>query len=200
MLTFAAAVLFLIITPGPGVLTTAGFGAAYGFKPSLRYVLGLFIGTNIVMLAVMTGLAAVILSVPWLRIVLMVASVGYLLYLAARIAFAGSHIAFIEAKSPPGLTGGLMLQAINPKAYAVNTTLITGFNYAPDAFFYEMITKALILNAIWIPIHLAWLWAGATLHKLNLPSRTQRIINVMMALSMLGVVALALWSASKGAT
>lgn len=199
MLTFAAAVFFLIITPGPGVMTTAGFGSAYGFRPSLSYVLGLFIGTNLVMLAVMTGLAAIILSIPWLRTVLMVASVGYLLYLAARIAFAGARIRFMEAKSPPGIAAGVLLQAINPKAYAVNTSLITGFSYAPDAFLFEMITKALILNAIWIPIHLAWLWAGVSLHRLNLSDRMQRTINILMALSMLGVVALALWSASRGA-
>ena len=199
MLTFAAAVFFLIITPGPGVMTTAGFGAAYGFKASLRYLVGLFIGTNLVMLAVMTGLAAVILSVPWLRNVLMFASVAYLLYLAGRIAFAGAKVAFMEAKSPPGVLGGIMLQAINPKAYAVNTSLITGFDYAPDAFLCEMISKALIMNIIWIPIHLAWLWACVSLHKLNLSDRTQRTINILMALSMLGVVALALWSASRGA-
>lgn len=198
MLTYAAAVCFLIITPGPGVMTTAGFGAAYGFRPSLRYVLGLFIGTNLVMLAVITGLAAVILSVPWLRNVLMAGSVAYLLYLAMRIAFAGAKVAFMEAKTPPGVTGGILLQAINPKAYAVNTSLITGFSFAPNNFAFEMITKAAIMNAIWIPIHLGWLWAGVSLHRLNLPDRTQNRINILMALSMLGVVALALWSAARG--
>ena len=43
MLTFAAAVFFLIITPGPGVLSTAGVGAAFGARAGTRYVLGLFI-------------------------------------------------------------------------------------------------------------------------------------------------------------
>lgn len=197
MLTFTAAVFLLFITPGPGVLTTAGFGAAYGFRPSLRYVLGLFIGTNLVMLGVVTGVAAVVLSLPWLRIVLMIASVGYLIYLAARIAFAGAKIAFMEAKAPPGVLGGLALQAINPKAYAVNTSLISGFNYAPDAYVFEVISKALIMNAIWIPVHLVWLWAGVSLHRLDLSPGAQRGINYAMALSMLGVVALALWSAAK---
>ncbi len=197
MLTYAAAVILLIITPGPGVLTTAGFGAAYGFRPSLRYVLGLFLGTNMVMLAVISGLAAILLSIPWLRTLLMLASVAYLLYLAARIALAGSRIAFIEAKSPPGIGGGLLLQAMNPKAYAVNTSLITGFNFAPDNMVFEITAKALITNAIWIPIHLAWLWAGVMLHRLDLPERIHRRINVAMALSMLGVVALAMWSALR---
>lgn len=199
MLTFAAAVFFLIITPGPGVMTTAGFGAAYGFRPSLRYVLGLFIGTNLVMLAVISGLAAILLSIPWLRWVLMAASTAYLLYLAARIAFAGAKVAFMEAKTAPGVTGGILLQAINPKAYAVNTSLITGFNYAPDDLAFEIVTKALIITAIWIPIHLTWLFAGVTLHRLDLSERTHRTINIAMALSMLGVVALAIWSAAKAA-
>lgn len=200
MLTFAAAVILLIITPGPGVLSTAGFGAAYGFRPSLRYVIGLFIGTNLVMLAVISGLAAIVLSLPWLRIVLMAASVSYLVYLAAKIAFAGARISFIEATHPPGILGGIMLQLINPKAYAVNTSLITGFGFAPDNLTFEIIAKVLIANTIWIPIHLAWLWAGVALHRLDLPQSTQRKINILMALSMLGVVALAVIAALRNST
>lgn len=191
MIVFAFAVLFLIITPGPGVLTTAGFGAAYGFKPSLRYVFGLFLGTNMVMLAVITGFAAVVLSMPTLRTILLGLSMGYLIYLAARIAFAGANIAFIEAKCPPGVTGGILLQAINPKAYVVNTSLITGFGFMPANLTLEIIFKILIMNAIWIPLHLGWLYVGTLLHDLNLSQRTQRNINIMMALSMLMVVFLA---------
>jgi len=199
VLSFAAAVILLIITPGPGVLSTAGVGAAYGFRAGLRYVVGLFIGTNMVLAAVITGLAAILLSVPLLRWVLMAASVAYLLYLAARIAFAGSRIAFIEAKSSPGIGAGILLQAINPKAYAVNTALVTGFNYAPESLVFETVSKIIILNAIWIPIHLAWLWAGVGLHRLNLSLHVQRAINYAMAAAMLGVVALAILSAGGAA-
>ncbi|WP_323771288.1 LysE family translocator [Antarctobacter sp.] len=195
MLTFALAVFFLIITPGPGVLSTAGLGAAYGVRPGLAYVLGLFIGTNLVALAVISGVAAIVLSVPVIRTVLMAASICYLLYLAARIAFAGSKIAFIEAKAPPAVLSGILLQAINPKAYAVNTTLFAGFPFAPDNILFETAAKLLIVNAIWIPIHLAWLYAGATLHRLNLSQTAHRRINYAMAASMLAVVALAVLSA-----
>ncbi|MGB1160024.1 MAG: LysE family translocator [Alphaproteobacteria bacterium] len=194
MISFALAVVFLILTPGPGVLTTAGFGAAYGFRRSLAYVLGLFIGTNLVMLAVISGFAAVLLSLPWLRTVLVLASLAFLLYLAAKIAFAGAKIAFIAATAPPGIIGGVLLQIVNPKAYAVNTSLITGFNYAPDAVVFELVTKVLIASAIWIPIHLLWLWAGVRVHELNLSKSRQRLINIGMALALLTVVALSLVS------
>jgi threonine/homoserine/homoserine lactone efflux protein len=191
MLVFAAAVFFLIITPGPGVLTTAGVGAAFGYQPGVRYVTGLFVGTNLVALAVVSGIAAVVFTVPFLRTILLIGSAAYLCYLASRIAFSGSRIAFIEARKPPGFWGGVALQAINPKAYAVNTTLFSGFAFAPENLLFETVMKFIIANAIWIPIHLVWLAAGVTLHKLNLPGRTQRAINMVMAASMLAVVALA---------
>lgn len=197
MLTFALAVILLIITPGPGVLSTAGVGAAYGYGPGLRYVTGLFIGNFLVAMAVITGVSALILSTPVVRQVLMAASVAYLLYLAVRIAFAGSRIAFISASKAPGIASGLLLQPINPKAYAVNTALFTGFAYAPGDLTFEIVTKLLIFNAIWIPIHVGWLWAGVALHRLDLPEKTQRRINYLMAAAMVGVVALAVYAAMR---
>ncbi|MEM1351002.1 MAG: LysE family transporter [Pseudomonadota bacterium] len=191
MLTFAAAVFFLIITPGPGVLSTAGVGAAFGAVAGARYVAGLFIGTNFVCIGVVTGLTAALLADERLRMIFFIASLCYLTYLAARIALAGSKIAFIERQSPPGIRGGILLQAINPKAYAVNTSLFTGFQFFPENYPLEVALKFLVVNAIWIPIHFAWLWAGISLQRMDLPQRTQRKINVVMALSMLAVVALA---------
>ena len=195
MLTFTAAVFFLLITPGPGVLSTAGIGASFGYGAGVRYIVGLFIGSNLVSLAVVTGLAAVILADERIRTVLFFASFAYLLYLAARIAFAGAEIAFVSRARPPGVGGGIALQAINPKAYAVGTALFTGFPLWQDAILAEIAFKFLMLNAIWVPIHILWLWAGVSLRRLELPARTQRAINMGMALSMVMVVVLAAWAA-----
>ncbi len=188
---FIAAVFFLLITPGPGVLSTAGVGASFGPQAGYRYVFGLFIGTNLVALAIVTGLASIVLTVPALRTVLLYASIAYLCYLALRIAFAGSSIAFIENQKPPGVKDALILQAINPKAYVVNTTLFTGFAFESMPLWQETLWKFLAINAIWIPIHLLWLSAGIGLKKLALPSGVQRAINILMALSLLMVVLLA---------
>lgn len=191
MLTFALAVLFLIITPGPGVLSLAGVGAAFGYRHGARYLVGLFLGTNMVCLAVITGLAAAMLADPRIRTVFSVLSVAYLCWLAFRIAFAGARIAFIERTRPPGIRGGILLQAINPKAYAVNTALFSGFAFMAQAPAIEMAIKLVILNTLWLGIHVLWLWVGVTLRRLDLPPAKQRAINMGMALSMLAVVALA---------
>jgi len=192
MLAFLAAVFFLLITPGPGVLSTAGVSAAFGAKPAYRYLTGLFIGTNLVALAVVTGVASLMLAQPMVRTVLLFASVAYLFYLALKIATAGSTISFIESKTAPGLLNGIALQAINPKAYVVNTTLFTSFPFEAYSSWQEVLWKFLLINAIWIPIHLLWLAAGMALKRMELPFRTQRIINMGMGLSLLMVVALAM--------
>ena len=192
MLTFAISVFLLIVTPGPGVLSTAGFGAAYGFKKSLSYVFGLFLGTNLVFLAVASGLIAVLFSIPSLRIFLLILSTCYLFYLASKIALAGSNIAFIKAKAPPGITSGVLLQVINPKAYVVNTTFVSGFAFYQSSFAIELIIKFFIINAIWIPLHLLWLYAGTVLHDLNLSNRNQRIINLMLSFSMIAAVVISI--------
>lgn len=191
MLAFTAAVFFLLITPGPGVLSAAGVGAGFGFRPGLTYIVGLFVGTNMVAFAVISGMAAVLEFYPVLRIALLTVSASYLLYLAAKIAFAGSRIAFIHSERPPGVLGGIVLQAFNPKAYVVNTALFTGFPFFPGDIVRETIVKLVVLNSIWIGIHLLWLGAGVGLHRLNLSQRAHFAINLGMAAAMLAVVGLA---------
>ena len=92
MINFAAAVFFLIITPGPGVLSVAGVGAAFGYKTGIRYIFGLCLGTNMVAIAVVTGLATIVLSNYPLRLIFMLCSSSYLLFLAYKIAWSGANI------------------------------------------------------------------------------------------------------------
>ncbi len=178
-------------TPGPGVLSLAGVSSAYGVRSGVQYLLGLLIGNALTGLIVASGLAAAILAVPVIRNVLLYASVGYLLYLAAKIAFAGSRIAFIFSDSAPGFFSGITLQLINPKAYVVNTAFFTGFPIMPDNFLLETLIKFALINSIWIPIHFTWLYAGISLKKLALRQEIQRAINIVMALLMLLAIAMA---------
>ncbi len=194
MFNFSAAIFFLLITPGPGVLSAAGVGAAFGLRAGWRYILGLAIGNNLVALAVITGLAAIVFASPMIRTILMFASTAYLFYIAIRIALAGSEIGFIRAQGYPNIKDGILLQLINPKAYAVSTFLFSGFPIMEGSYLMEVSLKLFIFNLIWFPIHILWVWFGASIRKLDLPARTQRIINFAMAGALLIVVILAFWS------
>ena len=194
MINFALAVFFLIITPGPGVLSVAGVGAAFGYKSGVRYILGLCLGTNLVALAVVTGLAAIVLSNSFLRAALMLCSSSYLLFLAYRIATQGADISFSKSDRKPGILAGILLQLVNPKAYAVNTAMYTAFLIYPNSIILEIGIKFVIMNLIWFPIHLFWLFLGVYLKSLNLSSRQQSNVNLLMACALVIVVILAVFS------
>ncbi|MEL7000653.1 MAG: LysE family translocator [Pseudomonadota bacterium] len=194
MLTFAAAVFFLIITPGPGVLTTAGVGSGFGYRAGARFLAGLCIGTNLVQLLVATGLTAIVFAEPSLRAVLLLLSVAWFIYLASKIAFAGTRVGFIESETAPGFLDGVILQFINPKAYAVSNLLISGYAFWPDDVVVEIALKFVIMNLVWIPVHVAWLTAGVMVRRMELSAGTQRVINLGMATALLIVVFLAAWS------
>jgi threonine/homoserine/homoserine lactone efflux protein len=194
MIEFALACFFLLITPGPGVLSVAGVGSGFGYRAGFNYLWGLCAGNFLVGMLVATGLAAIVLSVPVVRAVLLVASVAYLTWLAAKIAMSGSKVAFAAPAHAPGFRDGILLQTINPKAYAVNTALFTGFAFMPESYPLEVSVKVIILNAFWIPIHFLWLGAGVKIKQLALPDHLQRSINIAMAVAMLAVVGIALYA------
>jgi len=192
MIAFISAVFFLLITPGPGVLSLAGVGAAFGIGSAQRYFFGLFIGTNLVALAVVAGITTFFNQYPVIKHALLYGSVAYLFYLAARIAFAGASISFINKPDAPGVINGIALQLINPKAYVVNTALFAGFPLDSLSTMQQVLWKFVAINAVWIPIHLLWLAMGVTIQQLQLSNTWQRRINWMMGLSLLMVVLLTL--------
>ena len=190
MLIFVAAAILLIITPGPGVLSLAGVGSAFGFRAGLKYFIVLFVGNNLVGVFVISGVGALVLADPVTRTVLLVLSSIYLIYLASTIALSGSNIGFKGYTHKPGIKSGVLLQIINPKAYVVNSTMYSGFLLFENAYFLEVIIKVLIVNTIWIPVHFLWLYIGVFIKRLDLSLSIQRTINYFMAIAMVLVVVL----------
>ena len=197
MLTFTIVCFLMFVTPGPGALSLAGVGAAFGLRQGFRYMAGLFVGHVLVSLAVITGLSAIVLAEPVVRTILLFSSVGYLGYLAFRIALAGSEISFIKMLKSPGFVAGMSLQFINPKAYAVHTTFFTGFAFYPGSYTVEMSIKLMIIVPTWLLLHTLWLYAGCRLHELQLSSKVQNWINILMALCLCVVISLSVYSILK---
>nr|WP_238941622.1 LysE family transporter [Jannaschia sp. Os4] len=180
----------LIVTPGPGVLSLAGVGGAFGMAAGRRYLVGLWLGTNVVLAMVLTGLAALVLADGRVRTVLLLASAAYLLWLAWRVATAATGPGAEDAARAPGIRDGIALQLVNPKGYAVNTTLMAGFPLGWAAG--ETLAKVVVLNLLWLGIHYLWLLFGDGLRRMEPSPGAQRWINRAMGASLAAVVALAL--------
>ena len=191
MATFAIAIFLMIITPGPGVLSLAGTGAGFGWRPGIFYLLGLFIGTNSVMILVITGLKGVLFKIPFVEPVFLIISLSYLTWIAWRIAFSDTKTTITSIKKEPTFFEAIFLQLINPKAYLVNGILFAGFPIENLNLNEEIIAKVIIINLVWIPVHFFWLWLGIRVRSWGLESGKQKTVNKFMGLSLFVVVILA---------
>ena len=185
MLTFAIAVFVLAATPGPTLLSILGTGAAFGFRVGLNYVAGALVGANVVILLVISGLANFLEGLPQIRVILIFISLCYLSYIAFQIATSNSNSGLERTTNLVGFKDGVIIQLINPKAYAVALALFSGFPFSKQTLFVEIYLKLLITNVIFIPAYLAWLLAGVKLNSLNLSHKKVRKVKITLAFLML---------------
>ena len=78
-----------------------------------------------------------------------------------------------------------------------NSSLFSGFAFYPDKFIIEVLLKLLIANAIWIPIHFLWLYAGVILYELPMAKKGKNFVRGIMSLSLIIVVLLSIISMAR---
>jgi threonine/homoserine/homoserine lactone efflux protein len=182
--------LAIMGSPGPATISLTAAGSAYGVRRSLGYLLGIIVGTTVVLLAVATGVTATLLAVPALRTVLIGVSAAYLLWLAYHIATA-PPLGNQTSNSPaPSLAGGTLLGIANPKAYvaiaAVYASAHVGSRQVEDAA-----AKVVILAAMIVVINGTWLLIGSFFAPLLRDARRARIVNIGLATALVAATILA---------
>ena len=179
--TLALASAALMGSPGPSTMSVVAVGAAFGLRRSLGYALGLILGTGVVLLAVATGVFAMLLSIPRLAPVLASASGAYILYLAVQIARAPPLTQQNAAAPVPSLAAGLLLAAANPKAYVAIAAVFASSRLAGLPPAAEALVKTAVLAGMIVLIHVGWLLAGASLARVLRDPLISRIINIALA-------------------
>ena len=190
MITYIIISFLMMVTPGPGVLSLAGVGAGFGWKVGMMYLIGLFFGTNGVALLVVLGFKQFLFEIDGVEITFLLLSLSYLSFLSWRIATSDNKTGFKQSLKAPRLYEGIFLQFVNPKAYVVQGHLFVVLSLGLASFNTEIILKFIIVNSIWIPIHLLWLWLGISLKKWSLAVNKQVWVNRGMGLALFAVVIL----------
>ena len=194
MLTFSLAVTLLMLTPGPAVLMIANIGVNFDFRKGVPFVFGVIVGANVVALSVVLGIASVINTYTLLRLILLIISSIFIFYLAVKILMQNSAKETTSNFRKINFYDGLVLQILNPKNYIVQITLFSGFLIWNDNFILEAFIKLVIANMIWFPMHLLWLLLGVTLKKMQLSRKSLKILNMVMAGSLLSFIAMAFFN------
>ena len=190
MITYIIISFLMMVTPGPGVLSLAGVGAGFGWKTGMMYLIGLFFGTNGVALLVVLGFKQFLFEINGVEITFLLLSLSYLSFLSWRIATSDNKTGFKQSLKAPRLYEGIFLQFVNPKAYVVQGHLFVVLYLGMVSYTTEIIVKFIIVNSIWIPIHLLWLWLGISLKKWSLGVNKQIWVNRGMGLALFAVVVL----------
>jgi len=189
---FVVAGFALAGSPGPATLSLAATGAAFGRRGGLGYVGGLTSGMVIIMAVTATGIAGLMLALPGVRPVVLAVAAVYFLYLAFRIATAPPLVDTAADRRPPSFVAGVVLNLVNPKAYAAMAALFSGFVVIDGRLALDAAAKIAILTAVIVGVNFAWLFGGTALTRTFRDPTTNRAINVMFAVLLVASVVLAL--------
>jgi threonine/homoserine/homoserine lactone efflux protein len=178
-------------SPGPSTMSVTAVGAAFGLRRSLDYLWGLILGTIAVLIAVATGLFALLLSVPRLAPFLLAASGAYILYLAYKIATAPPLSRTDRRAAAPSFAAGFLLALANPKAYVAIAAVFasTDLPIGPPAV--AAMLKTAVLALMILAIHLAWLLAGSSFSRIFHDPLNARIANILFAMTLVAATAFA---------
>jgi threonine/homoserine/homoserine lactone efflux protein len=153
-------------------------------------VSGLIVGSELILVAVASGVSAALLAVPAVRSLLIAASAAYILWLAYGIATAPPLSVQRAAADAPSLTGGTVLGVANPKGWVAMAAVFASARIA-DTAATDAAAKTAVLAVMIILIMTAWLLAGASLAQMLREPRRARIINASLAAALVGATALA---------
>ena len=182
--------LAIVGSPGPATISLVAAGSVYGVRRSLQYLIGIIVGTTLVLMAVATGITAALLAVPAVGSVLIWISAVYILWLAYHIATA-PPLAEPTAASPTfSLAGGAVLGVANPKAWVAIAAVFASARLA-DATTTDAAAKIALLTAMIIVICTAWLVAGTSIAPLLRDPRRARLVNAALAVGLVGATAIA---------
>ena len=175
------------VTPGPNNMMLLASGVNFGFRPTIPHMLGISVGHSVMVFLVGLGLAGVFTAWPSALTLLKVASVGYMLWLAWKIANAGSPGAGNSAARPMTFLQAAGFQWVNPKAWAMALGAVSA--YVPDPSVRAYAAVALVFAAVNLPSVSVWAGAGQAVRRwLDRPGRL-RAFNWTMA----GLLVLSLW-------
>ena len=143
------------VTPGPNNMMLLASGVNFGFRRTVPHMLGISIGHSLMVFLVGMGLAGAFNAWPPALLVLKLASVSYMLWLAWKIAHASAPGEGRAAARPMTFLQAAAFQWVNPKAWAMALGAVAAYVPEPSTASYAFV--ALVFACVNLPS----VWAGA---------------------------------------
>ena len=191
-LTFALVIFLfpLAYSPGPGNMFFAANGARFGFRATLMPNIGYHIATWIVTAGIGFGFGSILQFIPNFFEIIRYAGAAYVFYLAWQIFRAGALDADVDAK-PASFWDGVIILALNPKAYLIIAVLSSQFlTGAHGSYYWLVLFVATIFTLNNFVAFSIWALVGDQLMRIFRTDRSASIINRFFGIVL---AAVALW-------
>lgn len=165
-------------TPGPNNLMLLASGANFGLRRTLPHMLGISLGHGFMVFCVGAGLAGIFTALPQLHLAMKIAALGYMLWLAWKIANAAPLTARQESGKPFTFLQAAGFQWVNPKALAMALTATTVYG---DGTFIGAIYVALAFICVNFPAVSIWAILGTQVARVLHDPAHMRLFNWTMA-------------------
>lgn len=175
------------VTPGPNNVLLWASGASYGFRATVRHVVGTALGIGAMAIVVAAGVGTLFTAIPEVGFVMKVGASAYLLYLAYQIAGARA-LERAELAHPLGLVQAAAFQAVNPKAWIFALGAVTAFRPAGYPVLAGSLLVALTMTIVVVPTAALWAGAGGALSRWITGDRTRRAVSLALAVLLAATV------------
>ena len=178
LLSLAAAVFILAITPGPGVMATVARGMASGFAPAAAVAAGIVCGDLVFLFLALFGLSAIAELLGDLFLLVRFLGGGYLILLGLGLLFKArptrpSNTATEQGKGAP-FCSGLAITLGNPKVILFYLGFLPGFldmeqmnltGMACTALVVGLVLGSVMLGYGYLAAHARSLFTSRNLHR-----------------------------------
>lgn len=191
---FLIAVAVIELTPGPNMGWLAALTLREGPRAGFAAVAGISLGLSLQLTAAVTGLTALITSVPAIHAFLHWAGIAFMLWLAWDAWTDRPGVSIREEASRRGFRRGLIANVLNPKALAFYVLLMSQFVHrsADTPVWLQSLALGLIHLAVATSVHAGIVVAAGKLGDRLESWRTSRGARLTFALML---VAIAIWLA-----
>ena len=177
----AAFILVSSITPGPNNVMLTASGANFGYLRSVPHMLGISVGTVVMLWLVGAGLGTVFTQFPWAYSALQVVGALYLLWLAWKIATAQGAGTAQGRTQPFGFWQAAAFQWVNPKAWLMAIGVVAAYT-SPQHYWHSLWLAGGVMALINYPCISVWTLCGSALRRWLQSPRALRTFNGVMAL------------------
>jgi len=180
-LSFLSYIIIVTYTPGPNNIMTMNIAKNEGFKKSLKFVFGVFVGAFILMVLCMLFSAFLYSAVPKIQLPMKILGAAYMTFLIVKtLVPKKKEDSPGDKKSNVNFFIGITLQFINPKAILYGITTMSSFILPYYNQIPILLLFALLLAFVGLTGLLVWALFGSLFSVLF--NKHGKILNIFMAL------------------